>query len=228
MPKPKLIPDDRREAILERAGRGETPTAIAAWLTTELGKTVSDRRVREFLEGVREEREPAAKAVIAEKTTKTVGADLDAVEKLLSEERGLQEDVGKLDDVIDQLDEIAQGDVGDLYDEKNRLLDIKAMPKNVRMTVASIESDELFGRDGEENKIVIGITRKVKVWDKTRAIEIIARIRDRAVAQQKTLLELRLKLAGANGGNGTTLGQLVPKRKKPNPEGGGGSSCPPG
>lgn len=94
MPPAKVIPPDREESILARAGKGESADKIAVWLSKELGRKVDGRRVREFLEKVRKDRAPIAEAVIADKVGKTVGSDLDALQDMLEQ----------LDDLHDRMD----------------------------------------------------------------------------------------------------------------------------
>jgi phage terminase small subunit len=76
----------------------------------------------------------------------------------------------KADDVIRELMLIAFGDLGRAFGEAGRLLALGEMDADVRRTIASIEVDELGGEAAG-----VGFTRKVKTWDKLRALEMLGR-----------------------------------------------------
>lgn len=84
------IPPDLEGEILARYGRGEGGEAIAAWLLSAHAIQVSDRAVRNFLEKKRKEREPIARAAIAEVVVRTVTNDLAALEELAAKAREMQ------------------------------------------------------------------------------------------------------------------------------------------
>ena len=65
-------------------------------------------------------------------------------------------------------------DIGSLYDEEGQLLPLKEMPEDARRAVASIDTEENFAGQGEE-RTQIGLTRRVKLSDKVRAIELAMR-----------------------------------------------------
>lgn len=79
------IPPDLEGELLTRAGRGASGDELAVWLLAEHRVEVSGRRVRAFLEKNRREREPIARAVVVEQVSKTVTADLAALEELARE-----------------------------------------------------------------------------------------------------------------------------------------------
>lgn len=78
----------------------------------------------------------------------------------------------KADDVLRELMLLAFGDIGGAFDAEGRMLPLAQMPESVRRTLASIEVDELGG--GEEG-VGLGRLRKVKTWDKLRALEMLGR-----------------------------------------------------
>lgn len=231
MPKPRVIPPDREPEILARAGKGETAEQIAAWLSLPevLNRPVDGRRVREFLEANRKSRAGITAAIIEKRVSESVVSDLDAVAALLNGERTLQEKIGRLDKLIDQLEEAAQSDLADFVDDKGRVLDLKKMPVAKRRAIASIKVQQDFSEKAGE-RYHSGDVIELKPWDKIAAIVAIGRIRAQAVEMQKKLLELRLKLNGAGEKKGKTAHDFVliaQRRRKAAAEAAGGGGAPP-
>lgn len=84
--------------------------------------------------------------------------------------------------VLSELLRLARVDVGAAFDENGRLLPIREIPEDIRRAICGVETDELFEGRGRDREAV-GVTRKVKFWDKARALELLARhlgiLRDR-------------------------------------------------
>lgn len=78
------------------------------------------------------------------------------------------------DTVLRELLLIAKSDISEAFDDKGNLLPIKQIPKRARRAIAGIETEELFEGYGRD-KVHIGQSRKVKLWDKPRALEMLAR-----------------------------------------------------
>lgn len=76
--------------------------------------------------------------------------------------------------VLEELMRIATFDIGMLYDGNGQLLPIHLMPEEARRAISSIEVDEIIEGKGEDARMV-GVTRKVKTWDKLRSLDTIAR-----------------------------------------------------
>lgn len=115
----------------------------------------------------------------------------------------------KADDVLRELLRLARVDIGEAFDDDGKLKAIKDIPADVRRAISAVEVDELFEGQGEDREQV-GFTRKVKFWDKTRALELLGKhlklwverievkdVTDRAAALAKAL-------ARAQGAAGTT------------------------
>lgn len=212
-----MIPETLYPEILRRSAARETSEVIAAWVSEQIGKTVNGRTVRMFLEKTRAERAPIAKAVVTERLAKTLNADLDAVDVLLASAQKYEQDAGKLQKLLAEAEKIAFADISKTVDPTTgAFLPLDKMPDEVRGAVAGIEVFEEFGPPAEgEGRVKIGETVKIKLWEKTKAIELAARIRSghmamEAMKMQKSLLELRLKLSGAGGGgNGDADGVVV-------------------
>jgi len=77
----------------------------------------------------------------------------------------------KQDDVLRTLLALMNADIGEAFDENGRLKPIHKIPAHVRKAIAGVESFEEFEGHGKE-RVAIGEVRKVKFWDKTRAIEM--------------------------------------------------------
>lgn len=74
------------------------------------------------------------------------------------------------DDVLRELLLIAKMDPSKAYDKKGQLLPIHEMPEEIRRCIASIDIYKDF-TEGVE----IGETKKIKFWDKPRALEMLGR-----------------------------------------------------
>lgn len=76
--------------------------------------------------------------------------------------------------VLAELLKIARVDLSQMYTERGELKNIHDIPEDVRRAIAGIEVDELWegrGRDAQQ----IGLTKKVKLWDKPRALELLGK-----------------------------------------------------
>ncbi len=80
----------------------------------------------------------------------------------------------KADDVILELKKPAFSDIRKIYDNTGCLKNIKDLPNNVAGMIASVESDELCEGTGKDRKY-IGQTKKVKLWDKLKALELLGK-----------------------------------------------------
>lgn len=72
--------------------------------------------------------------------------------------------------VLIELQRIAVSDLRQLFSESGQLLDPKQWPDCAAKAVAALEMVELFEGKGDEREQV-GFTKKLKLWDKTRALE---------------------------------------------------------
>ena len=208
------IPEALRPEVLAKAGNGEGSEAIAAWLLAEHGLKITGRSVRSFLAARREERAEVTKSVIAEKLGKTVFADLDAVDGILARARADEEEAGKVDDALLELERIALSDIGDAFDENGALKSLKEMPERMRRAIASLETEELRGPAAPPGGLMV----KLKLWDKPKALEVVAKLRGRLATkdtaikardQQLRALELRFRLAGASGDDDKKGGVVI-------------------
>lgn len=78
------------------------------------------------------------------------------------------------DDVLRELMGIKDSNITRLFKADGAILPMSDWPEDLARCVASVEVDELYEGKGEDRKFV-GYTRKVKFWDKTKALEMIGR-----------------------------------------------------
>jgi hypothetical protein len=76
--------------------------------------------------------------------------------------------------VIQELKAIASTDIRELFNDNGTVKDPKDWPDHIARAVKSIEVDELFEGSGKE-RTQIGLTRKIQLWDKPKALELIGR-----------------------------------------------------
>lgn len=83
------------------------------------------------------------------------------------------------DVVLGELLRLARVDLSEAYDESGKLRPVREMPEDLRRAIAGVESDEIWewveDDDGERRRELVGFTRKVKFWDKTRALELLGK-----------------------------------------------------
>ena len=70
---------------------------------------------------------------------------------------------------------ISDVDIAQAYDPAtNTLLKVHDMPEQIRRAIASIEVEELFEGRGD-NRTQIGVVTKIKLWDRNKSVETLAR-----------------------------------------------------
>lgn len=78
------------------------------------------------------------------------------------------------DRVLLELKRIALLDIGEAYGPDNELLPIRDIPKDIRRAIAGVEVEELWEGFGEDRQHV-GQTKKLKLNDKLRALELLGK-----------------------------------------------------
>lgn len=83
-------------------------------------------------------------------------------------------------------------DLRQLFKPDGSMLPPHEWPDGAAAAVASIEVDELFEGTGKDRE-QIGITRKVKLWDKTKSLESLAKILGKFVTKTDVSVTLKLE-----------------------------------
>ncbi len=78
------------------------------------------------------------------------------------------------DRVLLELARIAFADQSQCFDEEGNLLKFKQMPEDIRRALAGMEVFEEFEGAGRE-RVHVGNTKKVKSWDKVKALELLGK-----------------------------------------------------
>jgi len=73
------------------------------------------------------------------------------------------------DEVLAELSLIARADISQAYDSNGSLMNIHAMPESIRKVISGVDVDEIFDGKGDDKEF-IGYTKKVKLFDKIRAL----------------------------------------------------------
>lgn len=107
----------------------------------------------------------------------------------------------KADDVLRELLRLARVDLGEAFDKDGRLKAVHSIPPDVRRAIAGIEVEELFEGHGPD-RVQTGHVRKVKFWEKTKALELLGK--------HLKLFTDKLEVSGR-----LTLEQLVEASTKP-------------
>src|SRR5713226_8249305 len=96
----------------------------------------------------------------------------DAIEKALAA-RTNRVQVSQ-DRVVQELLRVALADPAGAFDEKGNVLPIHQMPEDLRRAISGMDVEEIFAGSGEDRE-QIGQVRKLRLWDKTKALELLAR-----------------------------------------------------
>lgn len=80
-----------------------------------------------------------------------------------------------LEKVLNEYAKIAFTDIRLFYNEDGSLKNVHQLSDEAAATLAGVETDDLFEGYGEERKL-IGQTKKIKRWDKTKALDSICRV----------------------------------------------------
>jgi phage terminase small subunit len=101
---------------------------------------------------------------------------LKRIEELQKEiaQKVIEEEVVTRAEVLRELKKIGFADISDLYDNNGHLKSFHDIPEHARKAIAGVEVDELFEGFGKERE-KIGLTKKVKLWDKNKALENLGR-----------------------------------------------------
>lgn len=82
------------------------------------------------------------------------------------------------DEILRELVRLSQSDIRKVFDEDGALRPMSEWPDAIAACVASVEVDEIFEYEGSGNdrkRVHIGYTKKVKFWDKNKALDMLGR-----------------------------------------------------
>lgn len=80
----------------------------------------------------------------------------------------------RADDVLRELVRIATVDVSRAYDKDGNLLPLRKMPIELRRTIQSVESEQIFEGHGED-RTWTGYAKKIKFCDKLKSLELLGK-----------------------------------------------------
>lgn len=80
----------------------------------------------------------------------------------------------KSETILKELLRLATVDISKAFDDMGQMKPLHQIPINIRKAISSIEVHEIFDGQGNE-KTVIGLAKKLRFWDKTRALELLAK-----------------------------------------------------
>jgi len=102
-------------------------------------------------------------------TNVDVKSYIDKKREKLSEKAGITQER-----VMQEIGRLAFSDIRQLFDSNSNLLDIKKLPDDIAAVISSVEVDEIttIGRVTKKQK---GVTQKIKLWSKEKALEMLAR-----------------------------------------------------
>lgn len=80
----------------------------------------------------------------------------------------------KSDDVIAEIRKVAFANLSKAYKENGELMHPHEMPEDIQASLQSVETFEEFAGRGED-RIEVGLTKKIKLNDKIRALEMLGK-----------------------------------------------------
>lgn len=72
--------------------------------------------------------------------------------------------------ILQELRNISTFDIRSIYDDSGCLKPVSEWPAHISSSISSIESNEIFKGNGDDRELV-GMMKRVKMFDKTKAIE---------------------------------------------------------
>lgn len=83
-----------------------------------------------------------------------------------------------VDDILNEIRRVATFDPRKLFDENGNMKAIHELDDDTARAIGSVEVAEMFGGESREEggRAIIGLTKKIKAWDKNAALANAARI----------------------------------------------------
>lgn len=101
-------------------------------------------------------------------------ATADKARKLAVEAAQKARDEYYIEALIREVKELATFDIRDAYDEVGSLLPVEQMPTHISHAIAAIDTTEIY-EGSRENRYLVGYTKRVKFYDKLKAIELLGK-----------------------------------------------------
>lgn len=81
------------------------------------------------------------------------------------------------DKAISEIYHLVSFDPAEIFDDNGNIQNIRSLPKEIRKSISSLEVFEEYSGKGTKSdpKEYAGRIKKIKFWDKTKAIELLAR-----------------------------------------------------
>lgn len=95
-----------------------------------------------------------------------VRAEIDKFIRIEREKTGVS-----VERILNNLKRIAEADLRQAFHADGTLKPIHEIPSDVALAMSSIESDDILMPNGRK----VGVTRKIKFWDKTKALELLGK-----------------------------------------------------
>ncbi len=123
--------------------------------------------------------EAAKRAGYSSKTAESQGCRLLTNVKVQSEIERLRKNQSErtnitADTVLQELLRIARTDIEGAFTEDMTLKPLHKIPEDIRRAIAGVEIFEEFQGKGKDREF-IGYTKKVKFWEKTKALELLGK-----------------------------------------------------
>lgn len=94
------------------------------------------------------------------------------------------------DRAIREAARLAYSDIGELFDDENKLLPLKKWPPHIRAAVASVKNRKFNAEsgDGKQDDIV-----ELKLWDKPKNIELL--FKHLGLLEERMRADIKLEIA---------------------------------
>lgn len=138
----------------------------------------------------------AIRAGYSEKTARSqaqrmlTNVDIQTELKELMEIRAKRAEIDA-DTVLAELLRIARADIGEAFNPDGSLKSMAEMPEEIRRAISGVDVFEEFQGRGDSRE-QIGFTRKVRFWDKVKALEMLGR--------HLRMFSDRVEITGKDGG----------------------------
>lgn len=78
------------------------------------------------------------------------------------------------ENILIEMGRLAKADIRDFYDENGNLRPIHEIPEDARRAISGVDVEELFAGRGDDRDH-IGRSKKIRLWDKTKALEMLGK-----------------------------------------------------